>query len=77
MARPRFDPDNRRTIAYVHESSAAVQLCADGTAALAFILQPTPLAAVRKIAVSGELMPQKSTFFYPKLATGLLVNPLE
>jgi uncharacterized protein (DUF1015 family) len=46
-------------------------------AQLAVIVRPTPLAAVRAVSAANELMPQKSTFFYPKLATGLWVNPLE
>ncbi|MBS0188026.1 MAG: DUF1015 family protein, partial [Planctomycetes bacterium] len=37
---------------------------------------PTPLKAVRDVSRANELMPQKSTFFYPKLATGLCINPL-
>ncbi|MFM9996555.1 MAG: DUF1015 family protein [Phycisphaerales bacterium] len=44
---------------------------------LAVVVRPTPLAAVRAVSKAGELMPQKSTFFYPKLATGMWVNPLE
>ncbi len=48
-----------------------------GFAQLAVIVRPTPLDAVREISRENELMPQKSTFFYPKLATGLFVNPLE
>ncbi|MFG0312944.1 MAG: DUF1015 family protein, partial [Phycisphaerales bacterium] len=47
-----------------------------GKPQLAIIVRPTPLEAVRDISRAGELMPQKSTFFYPKLATGLWVNPL-
>jgi len=47
-----------------------------GRAQVAIVVRPTPLAAVREISRAGELMPQKSTFFYPKLATGLAVNPL-
>jgi len=47
-----------------------------GFAQLAVIVRPTPLDAVREISRAGELMPQKSTFFYPKLATGLFLNPL-
>ena len=43
---------------------------------LAVIVRPTPLEAVRTISRSGELMPQKSTFFTPKIATGLFLNPL-
>jgi uncharacterized protein (DUF1015 family) len=41
-----------------------------------FLLQPTPLTAVRDLCNANELMPQKSTFFYPKLATGMVINPL-
>jgi uncharacterized protein (DUF1015 family) len=44
---------------------------------LAVILRPTPLQAVREVSAADELMPQKSTFFYPKLATGLFINPLQ
>lgn len=44
---------------------------------VALIVRPTPLDAVRAVSRANELMPQKSTFFYPKLATGLFVNPLE
>ncbi len=45
-------------------------------AQLAVILRPTPLAAVRDISRANVLMPQKSTFFYPKLATGLFMHTL-
>lgn len=44
---------------------------------VALIVRPTPLSAVRAVSRANELMPQKSTFFYPKLATGLFINPLE
>jgi uncharacterized protein (DUF1015 family) len=40
------------------------------------IVKPTPMDAVRDVSHANELMPQKSTFFFPKLATGLFVNPL-
>lgn len=43
---------------------------------LAILVQPTPLESVRGVSESGEVMPQKSTYFYPKLATGLVINPL-
>ena len=47
-----------------------------GFAQLAVIVRPTPLEAVRAVSHANELMPQKSTFFFPKLATGLFINPL-
>lgn len=43
---------------------------------LAVIVRPTPLEAVRDVSRAGQLMPQKSTFFYPKLATGLFMHSL-
>jgi uncharacterized protein (DUF1015 family) len=46
------------------------------TPQLAVIVLPTPLEAVRAVSRANELMPQKSTFFYPKLATGLFINPI-
>lgn len=46
-------------------------------AQLAIIVRPTPLEAVRDISRANVLMPQKSTFFYPKLATGLFMHGLE
>ena len=44
---------------------------------LGLVMQATPLDAVRQVSQAGELMPQKSTFFYPKLATGLVINPVD
>jgi uncharacterized protein (DUF1015 family) len=49
----------------------------DFGAQLAVIVDPTPLQAVRDVSRASELMPQKSTFFYPKLATGLFMHGLE
>jgi uncharacterized protein (DUF1015 family) len=48
-----------------------------GRAQLAILVRPTPLEAVREVSRAGQLMPQKSTFFYPKLATGLFMHGLE
>jgi len=44
---------------------------------LGVVMQPTPIDSVRRVSEAGELMPQKSTFFYPKIATGLVIHPLE
>ncbi len=43
----------------------------------AFLLEPTPVAEIVATAVAGDVMPQKSTYFYPKALTGLVINPLE
>lgn len=60
------------SISYTRYAEEAVKAVRDGSARMAFLLRPTPTDAVREIALLGETMPQKSTFFYPKLATGLL-----
>lgn len=44
---------------------------------VALLVKATPMAHLRAVSEAGELMPQKSTYFYPKLATGLALNPLE
>ena len=43
---------------------------------LGLIMQPTPLASIQLVCNANEVMPQKSTFFFPKMATGLIINPL-
>ena len=48
-----------------------------GGADAAFLLEPTPVASVLAVAADGDVMPQKSTYFYPKALTGLVINPHE
>jgi uncharacterized protein (DUF1015 family) len=57
----------------IDEAEAAIR---DGAYEAAFILRPTPVPQVREVAAAGETMPPKSTFFFPKLRTGLVFNPL-
>ena len=49
----------------------------EGRADAAFFMRPTPVEQVREVAETGESMPPKSTFFFPKIPTGLVFNPLE
>jgi uncharacterized protein (DUF1015 family) len=44
---------------------------------VALLVKATPMDQLRGVSEAGDLMPQKSTYFYPKLATGLTINPLE
>ncbi len=48
----------------------------DGHTPLLFLLNPTRVSQVMAVADSGEVMPHKSTYFYPKIMTGLLINKL-
>ena len=59
--------------AYVDEAIAAVD---EGRAAAAFLLRPTRIEDVFAVARRGEVLPQKTTYFYPKLLSGLLFHPL-
>ena len=58
------------------EAAAAVASGEDSVDA-AFLLEPTPVASILAVARDGDVMPQKSTYFYPKALTGLLLNPHE
>jgi hypothetical protein len=65
-------------VSYTRDAAAALaaaQSGRDGTQ-LAVLLNPTPPAAIRDVARAGDRMPQKSTYFYPKLITGLVINPV-
>ena len=55
----------------------AIEACRTGRAQLGAILPGIPVRAVEAIARSGASMPHKSTYFYPKIATGLVLKPLE
>jgi uncharacterized protein (DUF1015 family) len=63
-------------VTYTRDASAAAAAVRQGHAQLAVLLNPTPPAQVRDVARAGDRMPQKSTYFYPKLITGLVINPL-
>ena len=65
-------------VSYTRDAgAAAMAVRADGNGAqLALLLNATPPSAIRDVARAGDRMPQKSTYFYPKLITGLVINPL-
>jgi uncharacterized protein (DUF1015 family) len=61
---------------YARSTEEALAMVRSGEYDAAFLMRPTPVSQVRDVAAGGENMPPKSTFFYPKLLTGLLFNPL-
>jgi uncharacterized protein (DUF1015 family) len=65
------------SIKFTIDENEAVQLVNDGGYQMAFMLNPTKVDSIREIADNSEIMPQKSTYFYPKLLTGLVFNKLE
>jgi uncharacterized protein (DUF1015 family) len=71
------DISHQRGLGYARDVQEARQLLDAGSYDVAFILRPTPVEQVRAIAAAGETMPPKSTYFYPKLLSGLIFNPLD
>jgi uncharacterized protein (DUF1015 family) len=61
----------------VREASDALQQVRAGDADIAFLMNPVTLDQLREVAFAGDVMPQKSTDFYPKLLSGLTIYALD
>ena len=70
------DVREEKHIHYVRGIDAALKDVDQGDSQIAFLLEPTPIDAMAKIAFDGGVMPQKSTDFYPKLLTGATIYTL-
>src|SRR3954466_9387306 len=70
------DIDHMRGLGYARNDAEALELVLSGAYDAAFFLRPTPVAQVREIAATGVNMPPKTTYFFPKIPTGLVFNPL-
>ena len=68
--------DRRDGLAYARDLDHALDAVASGAADAAFLMGPTPVARIRAVAAAGEAMPPKSTYFFPKIPTGLVFLPL-
>ena len=62
---------------YSHDAVSIVRQVMSGQQQLGFLLKPFPMDAFESIVGGGQRLPSKSTFFYPKLPTGLVINQLE
>ena len=63
-------------VSYTIGAGEALEKVESGQAQAAFLLRATPARQVAEVAAAGDKMPQKSTYFYPKLMTGLVLRPL-
>jgi uncharacterized protein (DUF1015 family) len=70
------DIDHMTGLDYARDFEHALGLVESGDRDAAFFVAPTPIEEVRAVAAAGESMPPKSTYFFPKVPTGLLFNPL-
>ncbi len=69
--------EKQTNLRYVKDWQKAFdELQAPGVQAI-FLMNPTPVAQVKAVADAGQVMPQKSTFFFPKIASGLVLNPID
>src|SRR5579863_5087496 len=67
----------QRNLSYVRDPDEALGQVRSGKADIAFLMNPCPVQQVRDVAFAGEVMPQKSTDFYPKLLSGLAIYALD
>jgi len=68
---------NQQNISYVRDTGEALDQVRRGKADVVFLMNPCRVEQVRDVAFAGEVMPQKSTDFYPKLLSGLTIYALE
>jgi uncharacterized protein (DUF1015 family) len=68
---------NQQNLSYLRDASEAIEQVRQGKANLTFLINPCRVQQVRDIAFAGEVMPQKSTDFYPKLLSGLTAYALD
>jgi uncharacterized protein (DUF1015 family) len=68
---------NQQNLSYLRDASEALAQVRNGAANIAFLMNPCPVSQVRDVAFAGEVMPQKSTDFYPKLLSGLTAYALD
>jgi uncharacterized protein (DUF1015 family) len=71
------DVANKRGIDYSKSFADAREAVESGRVDAAFFMRSTPVEQVQAVAEAGESMPPKSTYFFPKIPTGLIFNPLE
>lgn len=69
--------DDVNCVHYNHDAKAALGGVASGEYDMAFIIKPTPISAVQRIAAAGHVMPRKTTYFAPKVITGLVMHALD
>jgi uncharacterized protein (DUF1015 family) len=67
----------KTNLKYLQDARQGIALVGSGEGQVLFLMNPTPVTTIRAVAEAGEVMPQKSTFFYPKVPSGLLFHTLQ
>jgi uncharacterized protein (DUF1015 family) len=68
---------SQTNLVYVKDDRELFEAVATGSAQVGIVVKPTTVDQVLSVSGSGEVMPQKSTYFYPKVMTGLVIHSLE
>ena len=76
IIQPEFGGGKKITKAYTADPKEIAHKVDGKTYQIALLLKPTALHALEELGKAGEVMPQKSTYFFPKLATGVTINPI-
>ena len=69
-------PSHQKQVSYTVNTHEAIRYVKDGEGRVALLMNPTLVSQVNEAATANKTMPQKSTYFYPKMATGLVFNLL-
>jgi len=72
---PELASGENPSLQYVHRAEEAISAIKGGSAQVAFLLNPTRISQITCVTEAGEVMPPKSTYFYPKLLSGLVLRP--
>jgi len=73
----KISPESQESITYSEKINETVGKVRDGSHCVAFFLRPVKVSEFKAVVEAGELMPKKSTFFYPKLLSGLVINRID
>jgi len=73
----RISPENQESITYSEKINETVVKVRDDSHCVAFFLRPVRISEFKAIVEAGEIMPKKSTYFYPKLLSGLVINKID
>jgi uncharacterized protein (DUF1015 family) len=69
--------EKKTNLSYLQDPRQGAEQLEKGDGQVLFVMNPTPTAQVREVAEAGEVMPQKSTYFFPKVLTGLAIHTLD
>ena len=77
VLRPELGETTLEHLGFLHDHEEAAEGVTSGSLQMAFLMKPFPMDAFESIVGQGQRLPRKSTFFYPKLPTGLVINRID